>query len=264
MKFFLILLVLISQVVFAEQLPPLPLDQCIQHAPYGFPSTKKKSVSHICRKGYFVSHDNIAKIPVFASYVLTPKNAVGCLPRVDAFAPDKSLPIESRASLKDYAKSTYDTGHMVNDSDNRYDKQAEQDSFILSNMTPQLKAFNRGIWKKLEDHTRGWAVSRDNDLLVYVGPVYNRYLNPTIGEGRVTVPHAFFKIIVDLKTFEVQPFLFKHEGSKEPLSTFITSVANIQEVTGIVFPLPGKPKYNKLWDVKMKSARSAKAGTCNI
>lgn len=259
-----LLFVLISKAVFAGQLLPLPLSQCLVQAPYGFPSTKKENISQICRKGYFVAHDNIAKIPVYTSYVLTPQNAIGCLPRSDSFAPDKSLPPEARASVKDYAKSSYDIGHIVNSSDNRYDAQAEQDSFILSNMTPQLQEFNRGIWKKLEDYTRGWAISRDHDLLIYAGPVYSRLQDPTIGKGRVTVPHGFFKIIVDLETREVQAFNFKHEGSKEGLETFITSIANIQKLTGIAFPLPPTSKATGLWDVQLKSSRKAKAVSCNI
>jgi endonuclease G len=239
------------------------MEECVAQAPYGFPESQKQNTTKVCRVGYALEHDNVAKIPAWVSYTLTPKKATGCFARTDDFDRDRSLPVLFASTPKDYAKSGYDMGHQANDGDMRWDLQAEEDSFILSNMAPQLPGFNRGIWKKLEDYTRGWTISRDNELLIYVGPVYDRAQDPTIGKGFVTVPHAFYKIIVDTETREVQPFLFKHEPSRADLGMFISSIAEIQRQTGLVFPLPKRPKMSKtLWPVKLKSAISSK--TCSI
>lgn len=264
-KLIALLLVAVSlHVHAADQAEPLPIQECTAQAPYGFPSTDKQSVTPICRKAYYVVYDNNAKIPVFVSYVLTPAHAVGCLARSNAFATDMSLPAEIAATPHDYAKSGYDIGHQANSSDMRWDNEVERESFILSNMAPQLPEFNRGIWKKLEDTTRGWVISRQHPVLIYVGPVYTRAQDPTIGVGFVTVPHGFFKILVDTETNEVQVFLFRHEGSKEPLSSFITSLANVQRLTGVKFPLPDKPVWNGLWPIELKSNRAAKNFACSI
>lgn len=262
-KLFAFLLLAVTFYAGAAQEAPLPVDQCVAQAPFGFPTTEKQSVQQICRKAYFVLHDNTAKIPAYVSYVLTPEHAIGCLARSNAFATDHSLPPGTAATPQDYAKNGYDIGHQANDSDMRWDEQAELDSFILSNMAPQLAEFNRGIWKKLEDTTRGWVISRQHAVLIYVGPVYNKVQDPTIGAG-VTVPHGFFKILVDLETSEVQVFMFKHEGSKQPLSSFITSLAEVQKQTGLQFQLPVKPVWNGLWPIEMKSNRNAKAAACAI
>ncbi len=249
----------------AKQAEPLPVVQCADEAPYGLPSVRKSDTATICRIGYVLEHDNKAKIPMWVSYTLKPEEAVGCNGRDSAFSVEQSLPIGKRAELKDYAKSGYDTGHMANDGDFRWSTQASRESFILSNMVPQLPGFNRGIWKKLEDNTRGWAISRQHELLIYTGPIYKREQDPTIGKGMVTVPRAFFKIIVDTVTGETMAFIFKHEPSQEKLSTFITSVPEVQRQTGITFPLPKKPVVSgTTWPLTVKSATSTKKGVCPL
>ena len=249
----------------AEQAAPLPLEARKTEAVYGFPNSRKQDTTKICRKAYAVEYDNKAKIPVWESYVLTPIRATGCYARSNAFSPDYSLPVEYRATPKDYAKSGYDIGHMVNDGDMRWDMEAEDQSFILTNMAPQLPAFNRGIWKKLEDSSRGWSVNRRHALQIYVGPIYDRAQNPTIGKNMVTIPHAFFKVIIDVETHEVMAFVFKHEGSKKDLSSFITSLAEVQRQTGLVLPMPVNPIFaDKTWPRIMKTASRAKATICSL
>jgi endonuclease G len=259
-KLLSILLLAISLNALAEQVPALPMAACLVEAPYGFPSSKKQDTSLICRTAYALEHDNKAKIPVWVSYTLTPEHSIGCLPRVNAFAPDKS--VISGATLKDYAKSGYDMGHQANSGDMRWDENVQIESFILSNMAPQLPVFNRQIWKKLEDATRGWAISRSHELLIYVGPIYDRAQDKFIGPGMVTVPHAFYKIITDTKTSEVQVFLFKHEGSDAELSTFITSLAEVQRLTDLVFPMPDVPVFSGFWPIQLKNALLAKREVC--
>jgi len=266
MRTFITALILaLSSSVFAAQQPPLSLDQCKVEAPYGFPSDKKSSVTKICRKGYVTEHDNNAKIPVWVSYTLMPNNVVGCVKRSNKYATDKSLPRGSAATPKDYAKSGYDMGHQANDGDMGWDVQTEEDSFILSNMAPQLPGFNRGIWKKLEDHVRGWSLSRKHTLLIYVGPVYNRKQDEMIGKGMVTVPHAFYKIIVDTVTNEAMVFLLPHESSDDDLETFMTSIAEVQKETGVTFPMPKGVKFSDdMWDVVFKTAISARRTVCSL
>ncbi len=262
MRFLILVFLVFSLTVNAAQQQPLSLDQCIVQVPFGFPTIKKENVTNICRKGYFVIYDNSAKIPAFASYVLTPEKAVGCFSRSDNFAKDLSLPKTYASSLKDYAKSGYDTGHMVNSSDMRWDIQTEEDSFILSNMSPQFPGFNRGIWKKLEDQTRAWVIDRKRPVLIYVGPIYNRVQDSAIGKNLVTVPHAFYKILIDTTTKEMQVFYFVHESSSEPLDKFITSLAQVQKETGITFSVPKDVKATGLWKIKNKSGRKAKDIAC--
>lgn len=265
MKYLLILFAFIANPIFASQPDPLPLAECVVHAPFGFPVVRRTTSQVICREAYLTVNDPNAKIPVYVSYVILPHNtAAACVARDSSFEADLSLPVEARATTKDYAKSGYDIGHMANAEDLKYSQTAQNTAAILTNAAPQLPELNRGIWKKLEDTTRGWSLSRDHALMIYTGPVYRRATDSAIGKGHVTVPRGFFKIIVDLSTSEVQVFLFKHEGSKADLSTFITSLAEVQKQTGVVFPMPAKPQFTGLWPITVKSNLKAKAEACAI
>jgi endonuclease G len=248
-----------------SQDPPLPIEQCVAQIPYGQPVVKKHDTAVICRKAYLLEHDNKAKIPQWVSYTLKPENATGCEKRMSVFKSDRSLPADKRAELKDYAKSGYDTGHIANSADMSWNPEAARESFILSNMTPQLPQFNRGIWKKLEDQTRAWAINRSHTLLIYAGPIYNQKQDKTMGANLVTVPNGFYKIIIDTQTNEAMVFRFNHEAASGSLTKFLSSLAQVQKETGIVFPVPKSVKYaDKIWPSATKSAKAAKAEVCAI
>jgi endonuclease G len=202
---------------------------------------------------------------MWVAYVLTPDHAIGCEKRSNAFKADRSLPVDKRADVRDYAKSGYDIGHIANSADMSWDFFVGIESFILSNMAPQLPEFNRGIWKKLEDQTRAWVHERNSPVLIYAGPIYNQKQDPTIGAGMVTVPNGFYKMLVDTSTKEVLVFKFKHEGSSLSLDTFISSLAQVQKESGIVFPLPDKPDFSKkIWASNAKNITEAKREVCPV
>jgi endonuclease G len=262
-RFFAALLLILCANAFAVQPAPLALDQCKGQAVYGFPTYSKQDVTLICREGYLTAHNNKAKIPLYSAYLMTPEHATGCSSRDSSFEVDRSLPPSVRSGNKDYAKSGYDIGHMVSAEDLKYTPVAQAVAALLSNAAPQLPEFNRGVWKKLEDTSRGWALSRNHSLQVYVAPIVNTKQDVTIGKGRVFVPRGFVKILIDTTTQEVQVFRFKHEGSKEPLDTFITSLAEAQRETGVQFPMPPKPVFGP-WKIELKSNQRAKAAVCSL
>ena len=70
----------------------------------------------------------------------------------------------------DYQKSVYDRGHLAPAAGMRYTMETMLQSFFYSNMSPQLPRFNRGVWKKLEEQVRKWAVEYDS-LYIVTGPI---------------------------------------------------------------------------------------------
>ena len=247
------------------QTAPLPVERCQVHNPYGWAQTSKQATA-ICRRAYFVAYDATAKIPVYVSYTLLPQNALGCFPRTNAFVADASVPGGPRPD--DYAGTGYDKGHAAPDGDMSWSQQVEYESFLMTNMSPQLPGLNRGIWKLLETATGAWVYSRKHTLVVYAGNVYNTTASTTkrIGAGGVVVPDALFKIIVDQQTNEVYAFLFPHkENQGNDLSVVQSTVAAVEKASGITFPLPqGVDKNAKpaLWPVDFKSVADAKKALC--
>jgi len=226
----------------ATQAPAQPIAACQTQAPYGFPQTTHQGVA-LCHHAYATFVDPTAKIPEWVVYTLTPAHALGCLPRTNAFAADQSLPTGS-ATPQDYAGTGYDKGHVAPDGDMSFDDQAENESFLMTNMLPQQPALNRGIWKLLETSVRGWAFQLNNTFTIYAGPIYSAN-DPKIGKG-VVVPHGFYKIVIDDNTGYVAAWAFPHAPSQGNLGTdltkFRTTVAGIEQITGIKFPVPAGAK----------------------
>jgi len=150
--------IILSIVMLAATLPALAWQQrapqtgaaCGANLVYGLPAVTKPDATLICRQGYVTLHDNQAKVPVWTAWVLTPNHINGCVPRSNAFAADQSLPAGKRSDPRDYAGTGYDQGHIANDAHQSWDQQVELESFLMSNMAPQLPGLNRGAYKLLE------------------------------------------------------------------------------------------------------------------
>jgi endonuclease G len=262
MKYLLSLVLAFSSTLAAASPTPLPMDQCKAEMPFGLPATNKTSVIDICHGAYVTRVSTIAKIPVLESYVLEPEHAVGCVERDSSFQADNA--IQGGAVPKDYAKSGYDIGHLVNAADLEYSKDAQSVAAILSNAAPQLPGFNRGIWKRLETYTRAWAVQRNHPIQIVVGSVFSP-ADPYMKNTTVVVPHGFFKVLIDLKTNEVMPFYFPHEPSKNDMSKYLTSLADVQQKAGVIIPLPKGATISKtMWPLGKRSVVNQKQSVCSL
>ena len=139
----------------------------------------------------------------------------------------------------------------------------ELESFLMSNMTPQLPGLNRGIWKLLETATGAWTFTRQHTLLVYAGPIYSPK-DPTIGADKVIVPHAFYKIVTDTQTGESLAFIFPHrEDLGNDLTRVQSTIAEVEKATGLVFDLPDNKNLRRpLWPTDYKSVAANKKSVC--
>ena len=251
--------------IAADQRAPLPPAQCAQHVPYGAPELAKSDATLICRQGYELYHDNVAKIPSWVAWSITPEHVNGCVARSNAFATDQSLPKGKGSTPADYAGSGYDQGHLANDAHQSWEVTVEHESFLMSNMSPQLPGLNRGIWKLLETSTGAWVFSRQHTLVVYAGNIYSA-ADKTIGPSKVVVPHQLWKIVIDKNTNEVLAFLFPQaENQGNDLTKVQVTVADVEKASGIVFHLPpGASKTAKpaLWPADFKSVEDNKKTVC--
>lgn len=232
---------------------------CAAQLPFGNPTPAKDL---ICRKGYALDYDSAAKVPVWDAHVLTPAHAVGCVPRSNAFAADQSLPADERATPTDYLHSGYDIGHMSPDADFTFDENLERQSFILTNMAPQLPGLNRQTWKYLEEDTRAWAES-GRSLWIITGPIYSAN-GKRLGKDGPVVPTAFYKVIVDEKSDRYLAFVMpQKEGLGTDVGRFIVPLKSIESQAELKIPLPkGAKEDSALWPVDMKGFDAAKKAAC--
>jgi endonuclease G, mitochondrial len=155
--------------------------------------------------------------------------------RRDNFMPDPGVKTGS-ATPDDYRNSGYDRGHLVPAADMAFSEEAMQESFLMSNISPQARNFNKGIWRELEELTRGWA-KKNHKLYVATGPVLSLAPKGAIGENNVTIPAAYFKVLLDITEPELKGigFIIPNEVCFEPLYKFTVSIDEVERVTGLDF-----------------------------
>src|SRR5581483_4070948 len=159
-------------------------------------------------------HNDEHKTPDWAIEKLTPNRFTGPGDRTELgnpFTPDPDLPKGKRAELSDYRGSGFDRGHMAPAASMKFSKEATEQSFYLSNMAPQVgQGLNRDIWADLEALTRTWTCGR-GQLIVMTGPIYDDDRPKTIGDDKVAVPTAFYKIAYDSDRKRVIAFILPNK-----------------------------------------------------
>lgn len=189
--------------------------------------------------GYTLCYCEDDEQPYWVAYILTANEVFSSVAqRANNFHEDPYIPTGS-ATLLDYKGSGYDRGHMIPAADLKWSEQAMDDSFYMSNMSPQVPSFNRGIWGDLEAVVRTFAV-QNKAICVVTGPVLTDGPYDTIGENKVAVPKFYFKAILDYTKPEYKAigFLLANEGSKESLTSFAVTIDELEEITGFdFFPL---------------------------
>lgn len=148
----------------------------------------------------------------------------------DPYLVDKDIPYVVTA---EYAKSGYDRGHLAPSADFAWNQEANNMTFVMSNMAPQTPGLNRDAWKRLEDQVRKWACGEEK-ITVITGPVLTNNL-PTLKSG-LEIPQEFFKIVID----ETAPkktiaFLYHQTDKGNVLSERVVPMNNIEKATGIAF-----------------------------
>lgn len=172
-------------------LPQSEIDAAIaKHLPWGMPDCGK-----LLPLGEFVvCYDMGRRIPVWVAYQLTASQIV-TKERRDAFRTDPRLTDEQNAHCADYAGTGYDRGHAVPRDDMNRTFEVQADTFLLSNMSPQTPALNRGIWRWLEELVRVWG-KEFKTVYIVAGPVFVGQQTRMVPSGRVAIPTEFFKIVI--------------------------------------------------------------------
>jgi endonuclease G len=153
--------------------------------------------------------------------------------RGNNFRMDKLVTTVS-AKSSDYTKSGFDRGHLCPAGDMGFNPVAMEESFFMSNISPQAPDFNRGIWKELETTVRNWA-TKEHKLYVVTGPVFKDNKG-SIGKDKVLVPGYFFKIVYDPTDVQKMiAFVLPNEKSDRPLSDFSVTVDKAEQLTGFDF-----------------------------
>ncbi|MFS4417534.1 DNA/RNA non-specific endonuclease [Maribacter sp. 2307ULW6-5] len=199
------------------------------------PSATEAMVVH--HSHYSLSYREGFEQAEWVAYVLTREHLTQDDRERPFFIEDPWVKTKS-ADWRNYKNSGYDRGHLVPAGDRRFSEQAYNETFYTSNISPQNRHFNAGLWNRLEMQVRRWA-KRYGTLYVFTGGVLEKGLWE-IGEEDVDVPRLFYKIVAKERRgkWEVVAFLMPNQEKTDALESFTVSVDEVEQRTGIDF-FPG-------------------------
>ena len=157
---------------------------------------------------------------------------------------DPKLPVQY-ALADDLSFKGYDHGHLCASADRLYSREANDQTFYISNMSPQDPQFNQDYWSALENHVQ--TLGRDPDFAdtLYVvkgGTIYEPNVLRRITSQRLPVPKYYFMALLKVKNgtysaigFRLEHKDYGHKGSKQRMLQHVVSVAELQTLTGIDF-----------------------------
>lgn len=194
-------------------------------------STTKAVVFH---DFYALSYNEKYEQAEWVAYELKKEQVVNANFKRPYFVQDNKVSTNS-ADWRNYKRSGYDKGHLCPAADREFNRKAYESTFLTSNISPQKHEFNSGIWNRLEEKIRYWAIKYDGIYVVTAGVLSSNL--KTIGEEKVAVPNYFYKIVLDENhgKYRMIAFLMPNDPSNRPLYEFVVSVDKIEQLTGIDF-----------------------------
>lgn len=222
---------------------PAPAPDKEATAPYGEPADQR-GLKHFVNKGYSVGYDDSLPSPRWSSYRVFPYKDVH-LERPSSFKSD--VRTTARVTTTEFVRSGYDRGHL---SPNYaisvcYGEEAQKETFLLSNIVPQVHALNAGLWKDLEQRIVRRYVERYGTVWVQVGPVFTEPAAQKV--GRIPVPSAFWMVVSeyerDQRGLRAIAYLIPHEETwrDRELTRYVVSIRKVETLTGLDF-FPKLPK----------------------
>lgn len=189
----------------------------------------------------------------WVAHIITPDVINGIVFRTNDFREDSTVKGGSAAEADYFSKKPrpdgtfdydgygFDRGHLAPSADFRWSQRALSESYLYSNMSPQVADFNRGGWGDLEDAVRGYIYRNPtSQLYVVTGPILRPGL-PVIERGphKVAIPEYYFKVVMDKKNNRAIGFIMPNKAITQPLKTFAATIDSVEKATGLDF-------YNKL------------------
>lgn len=136
--------------------------------------------------------------------------------------------IKGPYSKEHYLYSGYDMGHLTPSHITSYNDTLNHHSFSFYNQAPQLAAFNRGKWKRLEMSVEDSISKYKTDVLIITGVIYDESKKVYLGKSKIKIPEMYYKILfIKLK----KPITYVWVGSNK--NGEITK-STIKELNGVL------------------------------
>jgi endonuclease G, mitochondrial len=193
-------------------------------------------------QGYIVGYSDWRRDPLWVCYRVFHVEQPFDFPRPSSFASDPRT--AARVKDGDFAKSGYQRGHMAPNAAimRELGRDAQMETFLLSNICPQSPELNERVWERLEAVEKKYA-DQFEEVWVIDGPIFgdlNGGATARLASG-IAVPTAFFKILIDEegrrggkpRVFSV--IMPQNVAGTELPQQFLTTISEIQKETHLDF-----------------------------
>ncbi|XP_028918560.1 endonuclease G, mitochondrial [Ornithorhynchus anatinus] len=223
---------------------------------YGAPEPRGLQV----RGGYVLSYDARSRGARWVLERLRAEELRGpARRRACAFRPDPDLHPYHRATDLDYRHSGFQRGHLAAAANHSRSQARMDDTFLLSNVAPQVPHLNQHAWNNLEKYCRS-LTSIYKNVYVCTGPLFlprqeadgKMYVKyQVIGKNHVAVPTHFFKVLIleaEGGLVELRSYVMPNAPVDEtiPLDRFLVPIESIERASGLLFVPNILKRTNKL------------------
>uniref|UniRef100_A0A672KLY3 Uncharacterized protein n=1 Tax=Sinocyclocheilus grahami TaxID=75366 RepID=A0A672KLY3_SINGR len=134
-----------------------------------------------------------------------------------------------------FKDTDYVRGHLAAAANHMWCQEAYKDTYLISNMTPQLKSINNGIWKMLENYCRK-IIYKDEvrNVHVYTGPLYLNSNEGLTMEGKAVPTHYFKVVIVENVNGKAKVECYMAPQTTD-LNVYRMNIGEFQRVSGLTF-----------------------------
>jgi len=166
------------------------------------------------------------------------------------FHPDCRIHGYHRADVRDYCDSDYELGLMADPANYPFDCEACAETQVMTNVVPIVPGFSCGPWFDLQCYIREKLVRENKSVYVCSGPLFlpcneddkTMMKFDVLGEGEVSVPTHFFKVIIieshdgnlELESY-MMPNVTPEDGSETNLDDYLTPLCQIEHASGLIF-----------------------------
>jgi len=204
---------------------------------YGIPAADQILVN----RHYIVGYNYYFRQAKWALEIVD--RGMGDVERSENFRSDFRIPQLFRVDKALYEGSGFDRGHLVASANQNEEELQDSETFLLSNMSPMDRSFNRGVWGRLEAAVRKLNKLEDvYEVYVISGPVFDFDLvidtltTSDDGPIKLPIPHSFFKsVLAERKSgrLDMWSFILPNEKSQKSLDKFQVTPTQVEVMAGL-------------------------------
>ncbi|MBN2685868.1 MAG: DNA/RNA non-specific endonuclease [Pontiellaceae bacterium] len=190
----------------------------------------------LANEGFIVGYSDERCNPLWVAYRIFDVPTLESDKRPGSFSTDRRT--QARVSDDDYNKTGYDRGHMAPNYGiaTRYGRDAQLQTFQMSNVIPQTPSINRYLWKDLEMRVAEKYGRFFSEVWVITGPVFEGEIE-TLASG-ISIPTAYYKIMVDEREGKLRALAFLVPSDYRDFGRIkkcLVSIDEVEELTQLDF-----------------------------